>query len=267
MSDHDVPKQHDKTALSGLSELSSRALVKVAGRSRRAEDLPDHLDLNAFAALQDAVKALDRMAFMSVAADMVAAGISKRAIAEDYIPALSRLMGAKWCEDQLSFTEVTVRVSLLQAVLRDLGPEWRATGLAKPGAKRILVAVPHEEFHTLGAVILAGQLRRLGFVVNLHLDSRPFDVARSLSGAPVEAVFLSAAPGSCVQTLRSIAAAVRKAKGPDFPIVLGGSILEFEPEGASAIGASLETNNLTKALEHCGLINSALDRLSTSHSR
>jgi len=64
-----------------------------------------------------------------------------------------------------------VAAAKLQAMLRDLGPDWAADTIAAADAPSILLMTPQNASHTLGAVVLAGQLRRRGYSVRIVFDA------------------------------------------------------------------------------------------------
>jgi MerR family transcriptional regulator, light-induced transcriptional regulator len=87
---------------------------------------------------------------------MGAAGIRREDIADFYVPEVARRLGAAWCEDRTSFADVTVGTARLQGLLREIGPDWFSDArLGDRPPVCVLVVVSRDEFHTLGAMVLA----------------------------------------------------------------------------------------------------------------
>lgn len=247
-------KSPDNPRGGGVDALASTALSMVASRGlqNNIRISPVHFD-----ALMEAALGKGDALFSAVIDVMHSDGISSEQIADGYVPALARKLGDQWCEDSLSFAEVTIGTSRLQSLLRLLGPEWRADWNDGPSGAAILVAVPEGAFHTLGAILLSGQLRRLGFSVRLRLDAKPRDLANIVAQTSFEAMFLSASKGETLEKLRALVNSAKTARHTDMPVVLGGSILEREPEQlaelAAQSGVDHMTRDLKEALNLCGL--------------
>lgn len=182
-------------------------------------------------------------------------GAQPEELADFYIPALARRMGDQWCVDALSFAGVTIGVSRLQAMLRSLGPNWSGDKGSLTDAPSVLLVVPQEIYHTLGAIVLSGQLRRKGFSVKLVLGGRPKDVVDLLNRAKFNAVFISSSQGQTLESLHRLIVAVRSAAKDVPPVVIGGSILEIETANdvTALTGADHATKNLDEAVRLCGL--------------
>lgn len=180
-------------------------------------------------------------------------GVSGQTIADDYIPAIAKKMGDMWCADTMSFAEVTIGVARLQAMLRNLGPEWTADLEADPDAPIILLTTLQEAYHTLGAMVMAGQLRRRGFSVRLALNPGPQDLTRQTQTIAFDAVFISASQTEGLEKIRRMVEFLRACSSDTLQIVVGGGILDVGPDIAPLVGADLGTSDIDKAIEFCGL--------------
>jgi methanogenic corrinoid protein MtbC1 len=187
--------------------------------------------------------------------EAVAQGTRPEDLADFYIPALAREMGERWCVDKLSFAGVTIGVSRLQAMLRELDPHWCGDQDLGPDAPSLLLVVPQEIYHTLGAIVLSGQLRRKGISVKLVLGGKPKDIAERISRTKYHAVFISSSQDVALEALRRIIDAVKTSTKNPPPIVVGGSILEIEAADAitALTGADFATQIPDRALRLCGL--------------
>ena len=219
------------------------------------EDIARKLD-------QDLLSELERAALSENPADCKKAvktalddGTRPEDIADFYIPALARSMGDLWCIDQLSFAGVTIGVSRLQAMLRALGPNWASDNATESETASILLFVPQDVYHTLGAIVLSSQLRRKGFSVKLVLGGKPEDIVDRLSRTRFEAIFISASSCETLESLRNIIDIVRTSSVDQRPIVVGGSILDVveEDDVTAFTGADYATRRPDEALRLCGL--------------
>ncbi len=190
---------------------------------------------------------------LSVVSQILATGVSRETVADDYIPCIARELGDAWCLDDVSFATVTIGVSRLQSLLRDLGPEWRADNAVDPNAGAALIVVALDEYHTLGAMVLAGRLRRQGLSVQLRLGLEPSDLRHVLETPKFDAILISASAGESLDSLRLLVEAVRASASSSVPVVIGGSVVGEHENLAVLTGADFATSDPDEALEHCGL--------------
>ena len=233
-----------------VESLASEAL-KVLARSRvtRARSVSDrHV-----AALRHAVTDMDFDSRRTVVQDLLKEGVSQTELIDLYIPEVARQLGDEWCKDQTSFADVTIGAARLQGLLRELLEDTLQKS-PKRNASGVAVVVISDEFHTLGALVLTAQLRRLGVSVRLLLDSDPDDVLRSLSGDDrFDAIMISA---SHVETLTQLARFIERVKTKmkrDVPIVVGGPVLGTGRDVKAVTGADFATSDVVEALRLCQL--------------
>ena len=114
--------------------------------------------------------------------DLVRQKVPAATVADLYIPALARRLGDDWLDDRVSFMEVTLASSRMQGMLRAIGAAWTAD-LADPAQQgALLLIVVRNEQHTLGAMVLLGQLRRMGVSVRLSVGPEPSELRGVLTG-------------------------------------------------------------------------------------
>jgi len=214
-----------------------------------------HFDRDVMTAMRKAALSSDRHECVDVLKRALDSGIARDDIADFYIPELARDLGLDWCADNMSFALVTIAVSRLQAMLRELGPEWSGDQSANPSAPSIMLIVSDGVHHTLGAMVLSGQLRRKGLSVRLMLGVQLHDLADKLAKSCYDAVFVSSSLGETLESLRRIVNVVRTSSKKAVPVVIGGTILEAETKYnvTSLTGADYATNVPSEALELCGL--------------
>ncbi len=233
--------------------VAERALARVAARNSRGAA---PLDAGFLLRLHDASISRSTESCMHVSEEMLQRGIRAEDIADRYIPAVARKLGEEWVDDDVSFSLVSIGTARLQAALRFLGPEWSADSAANPVVSNAsaLVVVPSQVHHTLGAIILSGQLRRAGLSVRVSVGATTDDVVKIVREGSFEAVLVSATLGQSVASLKELVDGIRTSIVPAPPIVIGGSILEQPGDIQAQTGADLTTVDLREALEYCDLL-------------
>ncbi len=203
--------------------------------------------------LYEATQSPDRNATMQVIDLMRRAGIEDSDIAGTYIPATAARLGEAWCSDEMSFAMVSVSSSRLQGMLRQLGPRWTGSDLLCPNsAASCLVVVPKGEQHTLGASVLAGQMRYHGLNVRLELDvseQKANDLVRRIG---FDVVMVSATPRVGLETLRTLVRSIKAARTA-VPIIVGGTIIHSDEFVSEVVQANFTTNDWREALRLCDL--------------
>ncbi len=238
----DAPKQQSEpTAMRAAS-----AVVR---------DISRRLDPILMSSLRTAALSAERTACNDALVAALDAGIRREDLADFYIPELARQLGDEWCSDQLGFANVTIGVSRLQSMLRELGPDWSGDIAADPAAPSIMLIVPQEVYHTLGAMVLSGQLRRKGLSVRMMIGVSSSEVADKIQHTRYDAVFISASCSETLESLRHIVDIVKNSTNQPLPIVIGGQILEVESEEnvTTLTGADHAATTADKALRLCGL--------------
>ena len=165
MTDGPYPRSGFARSDSSVESLASQALDLLAKRRLVKSVSMSELQVKA---LSDSVLRQSSEERSQVVSEMRAAGISLEDIVDHYVPEVARRLGRLWCEDGLGFADVTIGSARLQGLLRDLSVQ-----LHYPQDRRnesgVAVVVLAEEYHTLGAMVMTTQLRRLGISVRLML--------------------------------------------------------------------------------------------------
>lgn len=232
------------------------------GAAAVVDAMPRNVDDKLFVVLRAAALNPDPQICRNAIRSAVKNGTRPEHLADFYIPAIARDLGDQWCEDQLGFASVTIGVSRLQAMMRELGPNWASDNASDPAAASILLVVLQDVYHTLGAIVLSSQLRRKGYSVKLLLGGRPEDVADRISRTKYQSVFISSSRGETLESLRYIIDVIKTSMSNPPPVVVGGSILEVETEEeiTALTGADYATRIPDEALKLCGLLDSTKNK-------
>lgn len=215
-----------------LDDLATQALAQIVGRFRAGRADPDGSALDR---LYCAAIGADPRACAEVARALIADGLTADRICDVHIPATARKMGEDWTSDDLNFSAVTIGVARLQGLLRELDLDLgRGAGHAAGGAGAILLVIAPGADHTLGALVLASQLRRRGVSVRLSMGEGSEALAAAVTGTRFDGVFLSATITESLPYLAEAAAAIRAAMPVPPPLVLGGALVARDAGDAAA---------------------------------
>lgn len=229
-----------------VQAFASQVLSLVASKANDNGDLvrPELLD-----ELIASVKSMDTSEQDAILARFRSFGVQDKTIIDYYIPQAARVLGQDWCEDTLSFADVTIGSARLQGMMREL----RAPQTEDYAAPTVLVLIPYDAYHSLGAMVVSDQLRRMGVIVKTALGPKPADLDNLLETHDFDAIFISAATCERLETIHDLVNTVRTAAANVPPIVLGGSVLDQETNLKTLTGADHISNNTEEALRLCGL--------------
>lgn len=217
------------------------------------------IDNDLLARLCDACLAPSRRGIAELSSEMRNAGHSAQDIAEVYVPAAARVMGVRWCDDSMSFAEVTIGCSRLHTLLRDVQSDWAPEKKIGNDAPSMLILVGKDAFHTLGATVLAGTMRRLGVSAKLSIGPKAKEIAQMVRTTKFDCVLISASIGESLETMRKIVESVKSASIEPLLVIIGGTILEGAEGRAqeilAATAADHVTNDPSEAIRLCGLEN------------
>lgn len=243
--------------------LQPDSIALAADRLGMSEASCELLDQRLLKQLEAAALSDDRDDFFLLVSRAIDEGTTAEAMVDHYIPEVAREMGKRWCEDTLGFARVTIGTSRLQSALRDIEDTYYKDLHLDRNAASVMLIVSQDVYHTLGAMVLASQLRRNGLSVKLVLGECLEVLAEHLRHSSYQAVFISSSCGETLESLSKIVDVVTTSVDDRPPVVIGGTILDVEPTGnvAALTGADYATKILSEALEFCGLTRTPLGQL------
>ena len=233
--------------------IASRALAVLAATQREnsitSSDIIAPRDSAPLVArLYEAAISESRDALGVVVADILRAGASIQQMTSQLVPAVARQLGIDWENDTASFGKVTIGCARLQSTVRQLeGYATRNSMTHQAQRLNCLVVVPEAAQHTLGAVVLATQLRQAGSHVQLSVGSSTAEMTRLARATPYQTIMISASLGQDLQAVRTLVEALRDA-APTSQLVIGGGLLEQHVDLERKLGVDLVTNNWKEAL-------------------
>lgn len=233
-----------------VSRLAMRIVAQMAG-SHGTETGPPRRELVQM--LARAARSGDPAMFSQLQLEFRRWRISGERAMDVYIPAAVQLLGTAWHDDQITVLQATVAFARLQDLLRELGVACTADHAGRVTGPQVLLVLPQREQHTISALLAASKMRRLGVSVCIEFLAGPTEVCDRLALQPMDAVFLSLANRTGIQTCERIIRAIRRDGQPGVPIVIGGPIVALDPNAVSAIGADFVAADVGDALRSCGL--------------
>lgn len=237
-------------SMGGVSQFAAEVVARLVARDGTADpELKESLTSQ----LMYAVAGTDPAAFELLKPELKRARISPAQLADVYIPEVARRLGVAWEEDTLSFAQVTMGASRLQAILREIGSAWVADGLGKPAGPTLLVILPAGEQHTLGAMVMAGRLRRSGVSVCMRIAPNPVELAQLAASRSFDGALLSIACQDRLEVCQKLVTTLKQATQGRLPVAVGGSILDRGDNILELTGADVATNDIDLALQTIGV--------------
>jgi methanogenic corrinoid protein MtbC1 len=226
--------------LAAKDRLRSNADQREPGRP-----IPSADDLAAFVTLLLTREPPAAVGFVEA---MRSAGISPESIYLDLIAPAARQLGVMWDEDACGFTDVTIGLQSLHAILRRFAPAFAGphcgthdvTGDGEPaqrGPRALLVQAPGEQ-HGLGLSMLVQFFRRDGWNVWSEPIAASADLVDRVRRRSVALVGISIACSARLDALASDIQAIRRhSQNQAVAIMVGGPIFIEHPQLAAMVGA------------------------------
>jgi methanogenic corrinoid protein MtbC1 len=228
--------------------------VRTAG----GQSAPRHSDFAAFsdrfaAALLDAVLRDDGDVCERVRAAMQSSRVRSHDVIDHYLPQAARRLGQDWHDNRRSFADVTIGVARLQSLLRDLVALSGDDAVRDASAPGVAVVVMENEFHTLGAMVLGQQLRRMGVSVQMVIGQTESEILQSVAQDRFDAILLSVSRTECLASVRKLVEKLRAASVVPTPVVIGGLVVGGDGEIRVLTGADHVATDARDAVQKCGL--------------
>lgn len=242
---------HDTASpVCGVTKFAAQVVAKLVARDGADEaGLREILIQRLF----DAVTTANLNALDVIKPEFKRARISASAMADHYIPEVARRLGTAWEDDQLSFAGVTMGVARLQAILRELGAAWSADALGQTDGPTVLVLLPQGEQHSLGTMVLAGRLRRMGVSVSLQIAPELSQLSKFVADRSFDGAMISVTCQSRLETCRKLIKSLKDATRGRLMVAIGGAILDEAEDVVRLTGADVVTNDICHALEALGI--------------
>lgn len=183
--------------------------------------------------------------------DMRAHRVTLDTIIDVYIVYAARLLGEKWVNDEISFSEVTIGTLRLQALLAEIAPANRTMHFGDRQRVHTLIIVPQGEQHFLGANVVAAQLRRTGCEVTMSFDESHERLrGRVKFDAPHLALITCSGEGNLESVARTVDV-LRSQPNDGLTIALGGAVTTSQANLKEVTGVDIVTSSAAAAVAFC----------------
>lgn len=171
-------------------------------------------------------------------------------ICETLIVPVAEELGRMWCEDQQSFSAITIASSRLQLLLTSLSDVEGPSFYDEERPRILLMRMPSND-HTLGLSVIASVFYEEGWSVDggpsLQAGNRAYAMARD---GGYRMIGISVAVGSTTKDVSSVVKNLRSAcTDPETSILLGGPGLASRDTELHAAGADIVARDVRQAIQ------------------
>lgn len=241
---------HGPDAIGQVTQFAAEVVARLVAREA---EVGSDVRRGFFESFVTAVTRPDPVTLESLKPDMRRARVTPEMLADDYIPAAARFLGEEWHRDRLSFAAVSIGSARLQSLLREVGDAWHADAVRGAVAGTVLLVLPEGEQHTLGACVLASQLRRKGISVCICIGPTLSDLRQMVRRRQFDGVMLSLGTQENLDVARNLVKTLREGLGEGVRIAVGGAILDRGGDLADKLGADIATRDPLVALAALGM--------------
>jgi methylmalonyl-CoA mutase cobalamin-binding subunit len=200
----------------GLAQEALNVLVSARGHDNTVVR-QDHLDHLLQSIVRDA--AFDPAGLLH---GMAERRLTSETVACRYVPEAARILGEKWLADEISFVDVTVGTERLHSIIREVDETMEEPrGVLGPSA---LILVAEAEQHTLGAFVLALQLRAVGFSATVRVAPVASELTLLLAANRFNLALVSLGCSAALESAVGLVRTLRLMSRGEMTIFVGGSI-------------------------------------------
>jgi MerR family transcriptional regulator, light-induced transcriptional regulator len=173
-------------------------------------------------------------------------GVAVETVLLDLLAPAARVLGDMWTADDCSFIDVTVGLSRMQRMLRQLRPDEAAPA---NGISILLASTPGEQ-HVFGLRMAEEILSRAGWKVRGVTHASADELAELLRNEHFDLVGFSIGGETLVDSLTSTIASCRAAStNKSVGVLIGGAYVVETPGLAKQVGADFVVNDAKDALQ------------------
>lgn len=169
------------------------------------------------------------------------ARVSDADLLDRYFPEVARQLGCAWADDSTPFTDVSIGVARMQAIVRQATRGLTSNAAAEQASATVLVVLPEGEQHSFGVMLLAGQLRRQGISVRLEVGTPTAGLRRLVHDRTFDCAMISLACEEKLDQCKAIVAALKQGSGGRLWVAVGGPLLERPVDVRGRTGADIVT--------------------------
>ena len=185
---------------------------------------------------------------LAVVEGIRARGHTTEAVFLHLLAPTARLLGDMWRDDLCTFTDVTIGLSRLQQVLRELSSGFENEARPDPRGRILLAAVPGEQ-HSFGVSMLESFFRRAGWDVCGGATSSQSELLGCARDEWLDAIGLSLSSDLLYGRIQSLIPLLRStSRNPSLLVMVGGRYFTDHPDHATEVGADAAATDAPDAL-------------------
>ena len=181
---------------------------------------------------------------------LIADGLSLEAAYLELLAPAARGAGGAWEEDRCSFTDVTIGLWRLQAVMHELRGGGGPPARSSDEPRKVLLRLTPGEQHGFGLSIVAEFFRRAGWTVHDEISEAGTDPVDNVRSQWFDLVGLSLSAERHVDTLARTIHAIRKAsRNRHIGVLVGGAMFIQNPDWVARVGADAAAHDALHAVQ------------------
>ncbi|MBI1186161.1 MAG: cobalamin-binding protein [Alphaproteobacteria bacterium] len=180
----------------------------------------------------------DHLSLLAIVGELLQRGAPMEAIYLDLLAPAARRLGEYWTEDSASFADVTIALSRLHQVVRELSLHGPASeGDAHHGRSAYLMACPGEQ-HTFGLLIVEEFFRRAGWRTWSDPAATAEEAAEMVASRRFDVFGMTVSCDARLEQIAPLLILIRSAsKNPDLHVLVGGRLFLERPDLVARVGA------------------------------
>ena len=229
--------------------------LKLAGKAAHRLDeygpAHDKVDGNEIDVFVELLLNSARGACIAHISDLHAKGVALESIYLDLLAPAAQKLGPMWLSDELSFSEISIALARLQALVSKAARSEAPTLMQVDQDRHIVLARARNEQHAFGLLMVAEFFRLAGWRVSGGIDLKTgADLNAVVQGDWFTVLGLTAGSRRLALDLKDdIAAARASSTNPELQVIVGGSAFLQEPDLVAEIGGDCSAADGFEAVE------------------
>ncbi|MEL6548393.1 MAG: cobalamin-dependent protein [Myxococcota bacterium] len=185
----------------------------------------------------------------STIGDLRRHGVAIETIFLELMAPAAHLLGARWVNDEASFTDVTVGLTHLQQLVYELAPSFGLEARRPANGHHVVLQAAPGEQHVFGLILLEEFFRREGWDVLGPASTSELDAVELVADQYVAVLGFSVSDPRAVEPLQALIKKIRAASvNPDLFIMVGGHCVLENPELVAFLGADATGRTAVEAV-------------------
>jgi methanogenic corrinoid protein MtbC1 len=169
---------------------------------------------------------------------ILARGVTFETVLVDLLAPTARLLGTFWENDNCDFVDVTMGLWRLQEVVHEISGRLPIEQPLVPGGRSALFSPMPGDQHSFGTVMIDDIFRREGWLTDRLSEPELADLLQRAKEDWFDIIGLTVTSDCHIGPLPSVIAALRKSsRNPRVCIMVGGRVLNADPDLAVRVGA------------------------------